>query len=190
MIYRCDDDTVVIDTMNNDITETEKEDLIFLREEEKLARDVYLYADNKYNIQIFSNISQSEQSHMDSVLALLIKYNMEDPVIAGEGVFSNSYLQELYNSLVSQVDISLIDALIVGATIEDLDINDITEFESNTEKIDMLNVYDNLKCGSRNHLRSFIDQLDLNSTVYEPQFISVEEFENIIASDSEKCGGN
>ena len=190
MIFNCNEKENLMDGTNADISETEKEDLIFLREEEKLARDVYLYADDKYNIKIFSNISQSEQSHMDSVLALLIKYNLEDPVIDEKGVFSNSYIQELYNTLVSQVDISLIDALIVGATIEDLDINDITEFESNTEKYDILNVYDNLKCGSRNHLRGFTDQLELNSTVYEPQFISVEEFEDIVESDPEKCGGN
>lgn len=50
------------------LTQAEIDDLKFLREEEKLARDVYLFSFNKYQVSIFDNISQSEQKHMNSVL--------------------------------------------------------------------------------------------------------------------------
>lgn len=172
-----------------ELTNLEKQDLIFLREEEKLARDVYLYAFEKYQEQIFYNISQSEQQHMNSVLYLLNKYNLEDPAIEALGIFSNQDLQQLYTQLAAQVDISLIEALKVGATIEDLDIKDIAEFESNTQNIDILNVYSSLTCGSRNHLRGFVFELDLNGISYTPQFISVEEYNEIIDSEKERCGG-
>ena len=178
-----------INEITLELSNLEKQDLIFLREEEKLARDVYLYAFEKYHEQIFYNISQSEQQHMNSVLYLLNKYNLEDPIIEALGVFSNHDLQQLYNQLTAQVDISIIEALKVGATIEDLDIKDIDEFELNTQSLDILNVYSGLKCGSRNHLRSFVLELDLNSISYSPQFISNEEYNEIIESDKKRCGG-
>jgi hypothetical protein len=167
------------------LTEQEKTDLRFLREEEKLARDVYVYSYNKYGLSIFNNISDSEQSHMNSVLNLLNKYGLTDPVINNPyGVFSNSELQTLYNELTVKSDSSLNKALEVGANIEDLDINDIDIFKTHTTNIDLINVYDNLSCGSRNHLRSFVGQLES----YTPVYISQTEYNAIINSSNEQCG--
>lgn len=172
-----------------EIAVKEKQDLQFLREEEKLARDVYLYAYDLYEIQLFNNIAQSEQSHMNSLLNLLIKYDIPDPVIDERGKFSNKELQALYDQLTAKADISMTEALIVGATIEDLDINDIDDFETRTTKSDILQVYGRLKCGSRNHLRSFTNQLKIISVSYEPQFISNDAYNAIIATENERCGG-
>jgi hypothetical protein len=169
------------------LTQAEKEDLKFLREEEKLARDVYLFSYNKYQISVFNSISNSEQKHMDSVLSLLNKYGIPDPASPQVGVFVNQDLQLLYNSLTAQAAISSIEALKVGATIEDLDINDIDHFISNTTKTDLLGVYDNLTCGSKNHIRSFTSQLTLNEVVYVPQYISVEYYTTILSSTSGGC---
>ncbi|WP_206513117.1 DUF2202 domain-containing protein [Flagellimonas marinaquae] len=167
------------------LTEQEKTDLRFLREEEKLARDVYVYSYNKYGQSIFNNISNSEQSHMNSVLNLLNNYGLTDPVINDAyGVFSNSELQTLYNELTIKSDSSLNKALEVGANIEDLDINDIDIFKKHTTNIDLINVYDNLSCGSRNHLRSFVGQLGS----YTPVYISQTEYDAIINSSNEQCG--
>lgn len=175
---------------NIELTPIETQDLVFLREEEKLARDVYLYAYDKYQHQVFYNISQSEQTHMDRVLTLLNTYGLQDPVINERGSFSNPVLQQLYVELTAKVDISLIEALNVGATIEDLDINDLETFEANTTKVDILKVYSNLKCGSRNHMRSFNYQLDINGIEYIAQYISQDEFNEIIDSEHERCGRN
>lgn len=170
------------------ITQAEIDDLKFLREEEKLARDVYLFSYNKYQIAIFDNISQSEQKHMNSVLNLMNKYGISDSASTEIGVFNNPDLQLLYNSLTTQSDISLIEALKVGATIEDLDINDIDDFIGNTTKSDLLNVYDNLTCGSKNHIRSFSSQLSLNDVEYTPQFISVVYYNQILSESNGGCG--
>jgi len=170
------------------LTDAEKTDLIQLREEEKLARDVYLYAFDKYGLNVSKNISNSEQAHMDQVLAILSVYGLSDPVKEEQGAFANSELQSLYDELVGKVDESLLDALVVGAMIEDLDIKDIEDFEARTEKNDLLDLYDNLKCGSRNHLRSYCSQLELNGGQYAPLYISQSQFESILASDSERCG--
>ena len=179
---------------NNDslisLSQAEINDLKFLREEEKLARDVYLYSYNKYQLIIFDNISQSEQKHMNSVLNLMNKYGIPDSASTEIGVFNNPDLQKLYNSLTLQANISSVDALKAGATIEDLDINDIDDFTANTSKPDLLNVYGNLNCGSKNHIRAFTSQLEINGATYVPQFISLEEYNVILNSPSGGCGNN
>ncbi len=170
------------------LTDIEKRNLKVLREEEKLARDVYRYAYKKYRLPIFNNISKSEQWHMDKVLDLLINYNLEDPVTPQEGVFNNEELQKLYNDLTAKVDISLLDALNVGATIEDLDIYDIMEFKKETSRPDILDTYKKLECGSRNHLRSFYLQINRYKQDYTPQYIPISYFNEIIHSGKERCG--
>lgn len=170
------------------LTQSEIDDLNFLREEEKLARDVYLFSYNKYQSEIFNSISQSEQKHMDSVLKLMTKYGIPDSAATEIGVFNNSNLQSLYTALTTQSDISVIEALKVGATIEDLDINDIDDFIINTTKSDLLKVYDNLTCGSKNHIRSYTSQLTINGLTYIPQFISIEYYNIILSSSISGCG--
>lgn len=172
------------------LSQTEKDDLLTLREEEKLARDVYLYAFDKYALDISNNISQSEQKHMDKILFLLNRYDLADPASVTRGVFNNAELQTLYNDLTAQVDVSELEALKVGATIEDLDIKDIEEFENRTDHSDILNVYSKLKCGSRNHMRAYYGQLMDNGFTYEAQFITSDALSAIIASNNEQCGRN
>ncbi len=181
-----DDETSATET--GILSQQEEEDLKFSREEEKLARDVYLFSFDKYGNAIFNNIAKSEQQHMDQVLILLNNYQISDPASSEMGVFSNHELQDLYNELTTKSNISLIDALEVGAIIEDLDINDLNILESRTTKSDLLNVYTSLECGSRNHLRSYIGQLELNNVGYSPEFISTADFNEIINSTKEQCG--
>ena len=189
LFSNCTNDNVNTDTEVT-LTQNEINDLKFLREEEKLACDVYIYSYNKYKLAIFNSISQSEQTHMNSVLSLLNKYGIPDPSSVQMGIFVNQDLQVLYNNLISQSNISLIEALKVGATIEDLDINDIDDFIINTSKSDLLTVYNNLTCGSKNHIRSFTTELSNNEVSYEPQFISLEEYNSIINTPSGGCGNN
>jgi hypothetical protein len=178
------DDAVIVP-----VNDQEKSDLIFLREEEKLAHDVYIYAFRKYNNSTFSNIANSEQSHTNSVLNLLTQRNISDPAAnLKEGEFLNQDLQAIYNSLVATVDSSENHALIVGATIEDLDLNDIHHFYANTTNSEILLVYDRLTCGSRNHMRSFTKQLTNLGINYQPQFISLSEFNAIVNGQNEQCG--
>lgn len=173
---------------NTSLSDEEKEDLLQLREEEKLARDVYLYSYEKYGLSIFNNISDSEQTHMNRVLQILENYNLSDPAGSDTGVFNNQELQNLYNSLTARVDTSELEALLVGAEIEDLDIKDIQDFLQRTTKTDISNMYENLMCGSRNHLRSYYSQITTNGGSYSPKYISQSEFDSIITSDNENCG--
>ncbi len=113
------------------LSQDEKDALVFLREEEKLARDVYsaLYAE--WGSNAFSNIASSEVRHMDGVKILLDACGVSDPVTDDTpGVFVNTELQAAYDSLVPQGSQSLEEAFKVGMTIENLDIEDLESLTS------------------------------------------------------------
>jgi hypothetical protein len=168
------------------LSEAEIKSILHLREEEKLARDVYYTLNLKYNANVFANIKSSEESHMDAMLQILNKYGIPDPVATnGIGVFKDSGLQNLYNQLVTSGNQSLLDAYKVGATIEDLDIFDLTDEISLIDNQDILLVYDSLAKGSRNHMRSFYKNIIAAKGSYTPQFISQNTFDSIINSAME-----
>ena len=168
------------------LSAVEEENLIFLREEEKLARDVYLYLFDVWGQWIFENIAASEQKHMDAVKNLLDKYNLADPAAGnGEGVFLNEDLQELYDDLIATGSESKLDALYVGATIEDMDIYDLQLFLEQTNKTDITRVFENLMKGSRNHLRAFVGQMELLGETYEAQYLTQDEIDAIVNSPRE-----
>ncbi|WP_308700743.1 DUF2202 domain-containing protein [Pyrococcus yayanosii] len=159
-------------------------------EEEKLAHDVYIKLYEKWGLPIFNNIAKSETTHVESVRLLLKKYNLTDPTTSrGIGEFQNRDLQNLYNQLVEQGMKSEIDALKVGAYIEEIDIIDLQERIAQTDKIDIITVYENLMMGSRNHLRAFVKTLSNYGVTYEPQVLPKDEFEAIINSPMETGQG-
>jgi hypothetical protein len=169
-----------------ELSEKEKESMIFMREEEKLAYDVYTTLYEKWNKNIFANIAESELTHTTAVLNLLEKYELEDPVGNNEiGVFTDTVFQNLYNQLVEQGSKSELDALIIGATIEDLDIYDLNEWQQYIDNEDITFVFDNLTKGSRNHLRSFYSQINQLGGEYTAQYLSQEELNAIIDSEKE-----
>lgn len=169
------------------IIDTEKEDLLFMREEEKLARDVYQILYETWNLPFFSNIAQSEQTHTEAIRDLLEKYEIIDPVSDDRnGVFQNTELQALYKSLVEKGLQSETDALTVGVMIEELDIKDISESISRTDNADIALVYENLMRGSRNHLRAFNRQLTTRGITYDPQYISTEDYQTIVSGETER----
>lgn len=172
------------------INTTEINLLKHMREEEKLARDVYIKMYELHGLNVFNNISQSEQRHMNDVLCLLEFYEIDDPASDELGVFENSTLQDLYDALIIQGNTSLIEALKVAATIEDVDIYDLMEFTEDTSNPAIISIFDGLTCGSRNHMRSFISQLTNNGATYTPQFINETLFDEIINSNRELCGNN
>jgi hypothetical protein len=171
------------------LTPFEKETLIYTREEEKMARDVYMAMLVKWNINIFSNISASEQKHIDAIQTLLTTYNLADPVgNNGPGVFTNMEIKKLYNDLVAKGNNSETDAIIVGLTIEDMDIYDLQQALLQIQKPDIKTVYGNLLRASRNHIREFYTQLQNRGGTYTPQFLTQQEYNDIVNSPKEHGG--
>lgn len=163
------------------LSENEKQGLIFMREEEKLARDVYMAMSESWDIPIFANISRSETSHMEAVLGLLNKYNISDPVSDQKpGVFTNQVFTDLYQTLRKQGENNLVDALKAGAFIEETDIADLRDRMKASDNEDIKLVYENLLQASYRHLRAFSKNLAFREATYTPQRLSQEEIDEIL----------
>lgn len=135
-------------------------DLKYMREEEKLAHDVYVVLAAKWGTRVFSNISASEQRHTDAIATLLDRYGVADPADGkAAGVYENADLQKLYNDLVAKGSVSAAEAFKVGKLIEETDIADLDKRIARTKATDVLAVYKNLRAGSVNHLAAFNRQI-------------------------------
>jgi len=169
----------------------EQNGLLYMVEEEKLARDVYLTLYNETGLQVFGNIAQSEQRHMDVVLSLMERYNLTVPATLNEvGVFQNEELQSLYNKLVAMGSENVTDALKVGALIEETDIKDLQDWMAKSDNADINSVYERLMMGSEDHLRAFTRNLEVHDVTYTPQVLSEEQYNKIISSMSGMMKGN
>ena len=171
----------IADLPKEDLSDAEKDSLLKMIQDEKLARDVYTSLYKKWNLEVFNNISKAEQRHMNAIIDLLQKYELKNPVEnLNEGEFADTDFADLYKNLVEQGNQSEVEALKVGATIEDLDIADLDEYLSQVDNQDITQVYTYLKNGSKNHLRAFINNLKEKDENYKAQYISEEEFNSIL----------
>ena len=168
------------------LDQAEIDGLVYLREEEKLAHDVYMALYEQWDIAEFQTIANSEQRHSDSVLRQLERYGIADPTAGlAAGEFQNEELQALYDQLAAQGSESVEAALRVGAAIEEIDILDLQEEMAATENAALLRVYDNLLRGSRNHLRSFVGLLEDQGVTYAPEYLNDEAYEAIVSTANE-----
>jgi hypothetical protein len=172
----------VLDIPASDLNADETAALLFMREEEKLARDVYNFLYTIWGQPTFQNIAASEQMHMDEIKVLLDRYALTDPALA-PGQFTDPNLQALYTQLTAQGSLSLADALKVGAAIEEIDILDLQTRMAQTDNADIQQVYANLLSGSTSHLQAFTSTL-LNQMgeVYVPQYLTAEQYQTLISS--------
>ena len=171
------------------LSDAEAATLVFMREEEKLTRDVYITLYDQWEHPVFNNISGSEQRHMDSMKSMIDKYGLVDPVTDDTvGIFQNEELSTLYRALIERGNVSLEEALHVGGYIEELDIGDLEEAIAESSHADVVQAYENLERGSRNHLRAFVGQIENLGIVYEAQLMSQEEVDAIVNSATERGG--
>jgi hypothetical protein len=174
---------------NETLSPAEQATLVYMREEEKLAHDVYVYLATLWGgrVQTFANIATSEATHTEAVRQLLLRYNLADPAASlGAGQFQNATLQALYTQLVAAGAPSLVDALKVGAAIEEIDMVDIQAALVSVDKQDIRLVYENLLKGSRNHLRAFVKALLQQGVTYVPQYMNPADYLAIINTPVER----
>ena len=189
-----DTDTAIVDhsvtiASNGELTEVEIESLVFMREEEKLARDVYLTLYDLWGLPIFQNIAESELSHTNAVKTQLDNFGIADPAVdSPTGVFVNDQLQSLYDELIGLGEQSIGDALKVGAAIEEIDILDLEEYLEVLQHPELRRVFENLLWGSENHLRAFTSTLTQQTgEIYEPQYMDSDSYDAVV-SDSNRGG--
>lgn len=160
----------------------EVEGLMLMREEEKMAHDVYSSFYDKFGLRVFANIANSESKHMEAVLWLINSYKLTDPASNELGVFENADIQNLYNKFMSE-GVNEVEALKIGAFIEEYDIADLEKLISETGNMYIVRVYTNLLNGSKNHLRAFVKNLSSRNVVYQPSILSQTEYAEIIGAN-------
>ncbi len=167
----------------------ESASLIFMREEEKLAQDVYTQLGTVWGSQsrVFGNIARSEATHTEAIRQLLLRYSLTDPAATlAAGVYQNATLQGLYTQLVAAGTPALVDALKVGAAIEEIDMIDLNKALLEIDNQDIVLVYQNLLKGSRNHLRAFVNALSGQGVTYAPQYMTIADYQAIISTPMER----
>ncbi len=167
---------------NVQLSAADSTSLAFMREEEKLAQDVYLHLATQWQLPIFGNIAQSEQTHTNQVKCLLDAYGLADSALSEQGKFNDSKLQSLYDSLIARSATSLTEALRVGALIEEVDIKDLQDALASTQIADIKMVYGNLLQGSYNHLRAFTSTLAQQGETYTAQALTPEAVTTAVAA--------
>ncbi len=173
------------------LTADEIAGLVWMREEEQLAHDVYTALGQRYDLPVFANIARSETTHLDAVAGLLDRYGVTDPSDGRPaGTFSDARLQALYDDLMRTGSVSALDALKVGARIEEIDIVDLQTRAATTGHTDILAGYANLEKGSRNHLRAFTSQLSTRGVTYTPTALERAAFDAILAGAVERGPGS
>lgn len=166
----------------SDLSAEEAAALLFMREEEKLARDVYNQLFALWGLPTFQSIAASEQTHMDQVKLLMDRYALSDPAL-DPGQFTDANLQALYNQLMAQGSLSIADAIKVGATIEEVDIVDLQTRFTQTDNADIQLVYNNLMNASFNHMQAFANVLTQQTgETYQPQYLSADQYQVILSS--------
>lgn len=141
-----------------DLSESEIDALSLMREEEFLAHDIYVQLFELYDYRIFEQIAKSEAKHTEAIKTLIDRYGLVDPALNHEvGVFNNPELQLLHNELLAKGQVSGLEALVVGAIIEDVDIFDLQNLLANeVDNEDISFVFNKLLDGSEQHLRAFV----------------------------------
>lgn len=170
--YLCDVNTTDMATQITELTTaiasslltTLQADLLFMWEEERLARDVYNVMHTKWGSKIFTNIATNgEQTHINNIKSMIDKYAVNTTAYtepAVPGVFVNQNLQAFYNTLIAQGSVSVTEAYKVGQLIEITDIADLDRRLLPTDlPADIRAVYENLRKASESHLASFNKQL-------------------------------
>ena len=177
---------------NGGLSEEEAAGLYFMREEEKLAHDLYLAMYELWGQPIFQNIATSETTHTEAVKHLLDQFGLEDPAAdMPVGEFQDANLQSLYDNLLTRGSESLNQALLVGALVEEVDLQDLAERILQTDEPSIEQVYSNLTAGSENHLRAFVQQYESRSDqAYSAQAIDAGQLDLILASSpGRRMGG-
>jgi len=163
------------------LTAREKDGLLFIWEEERVARDLYASLYDKNNLTIFLDLVRSESSHMDQARAVMEKHGLAVPPDE-PGIFQNQTLQEMHDQLLAEGLQSDQDALTVAAVFEEISIADLEKELSASQANDVRTVYEGLLAGSRKHLRSYVSDLKDQGIEYQPRYLEGEEFQEIVKS--------
>jgi len=166
----------------------EKQALIDLYEEERVAFELYEGFNAQYDLRPFANISSSEQRHREMMADLLKSFDIVPPKSPGKGKFENPELQAIYNQLSAEGKVSVEKALAAAALVEETDIRDLEQVAKASDSKEVKDTCELLIAASENHLRAFVRNLESRDVTYIPQVLAEKQFKEIIDEEMSRGG--
>ena len=158
-------------------TQSDRNDLIYLYEEDKLAHDFYVEMEKKWGHHSFSNIIKAERRHMSMIKEEAEKIGVNNISVSDDGKFVNEDLQGMFDELIVKGNMSLLNALKSAAFIEETDINDLELRMTLTDIESLEDLYSRLISASENHLNAFVRNIRKEGGEYVPQVLNQERFD-------------
>jgi len=154
--------------------------LMYLHDQEKLARDINRTFYYTWGKPIFASIAESEQRHMNVLRAILDYYYLSALVETDEvGVFGAHHHTEAFTDLVNQGEVSLTEAYRAVGYLEEWDIREIRGSIEFTQDQALIDTFSNLLAGARNHLRVFAARSNSLGYAYQAQMLKQSEVDDI-----------
>ncbi len=161
------------------LTEAEADGILRMADEEKMARDVYTFFNDKYKLPVFRNISKSEALHMNAVGNLVAGFKLTYEGNDTPGEYVQDQFTKMYGELTEKGSASLVEALKAGALIEETDILDLEKEILSADNSTVKRVFSNLLLASENHLRAFTAVLKVQKIVYEPVLLDRDYYQAV-----------
>lgn len=162
------------------LTADEIEFLYAMREDEKLARDLYAYFWTRYpTAPQIQRISKAEESHIAAIETVLDYYEISYPAMSAPGVFEDSTRQALYDELALKSE-TMLEAFQTMAFVEDRDLFAYKMVQSQITNANLSLLIENMIKASTNHLKAAIRQIFVRDGSYTSIYLSAEEYDAII----------
>ncbi len=165
------------------LSDKEQIDIIYLLEEEKMAHDLYVSFDEKWDMPFLSGIAYSESQHIAIVESIILNYSVPSPdllILNKERIIQSNYLQKSMGELLANGSKSPVYALKSAAQMEEMSIIDLGKIIANSSNSELIDTYRLLIQLSGQHLREITDQLNLMGYEYRPVIISPETYNLIM----------
>lgn len=168
--------------------ETARAALRFQLDEERMAGELYLALGEMHAARPFTNIPRAEARHRELLQNLAARAGLPIPAATVAGRYETAAIQARYDALLARGRGSPLEALKVGALVEEQDIADLRALAITTDQAELKAAIAALERGSQHHLNAFVRNLEARGVSYAPQVLDAEVYAALIADNCERAG--
>lgn len=164
------------------LTADEIEFLFAMREDEKMAKDLYTAFGAQYPTAVqFSRIATAEATHVAAIETMLTYYEVSFPALTPAGVFADAEKQAQYDAFLAQ-GTTIQGAFEVMALLEEENIAAYKAVEATATNANIKLILANMVRASSNHLKAAVRQLTILGITYTPTHLDQATFDEVISS--------
>lgn len=169
-------------TVTDPLTTDEIEFIYAVREDEKLAHNLYIYFVTQYpTARQLANIGNAEINHITTIERVFTYYEIDFPTLGQPGVFTDENRQAIYTRLTAQGS-TLHEAYQVMAALEEENIVIYSKVASELTNPNLQLIINNLAQSSENHFKVLVNQITAWGSIYTPTLLEASQYEEILDS--------